>query len=55
MVQLVEKLHYSRNVEGSISDVVIGIFHWFNSSLRSMVLGSTQMLTKTGTTGISWD
>lgn len=31
---------------GSISDVVIGIFHWFNSSFLSMVLGSTQMLAK---------
>ena len=29
----------NRNVVGSIPDGVIGIFHWHNTSARSMALG----------------
>jgi hypothetical protein len=33
-------------VAGSILDGVIGIFHWHNSSGRTMALGLTQSLTE---------
>ena len=36
----------SRKVAGSIPHDVIGIFHWHNSSGRTMTLGSTQPLTE---------
>ena len=36
-------------VAGSISDVVIGVFHWHNLSGRIMGLGSTQPLTDKST------
>jgi hypothetical protein len=39
--------------EGSIPDGVIGIFHWRNSSDRTMALGSTQPLTEMSTRRIS--
>jgi len=38
----------SRKVAGAILDDVIGIFHWYNPSGRTMALGSTQLLTKGG-------
>ena len=34
----------SRKVAGSIPDGVMGIFHWFNPSGRTMALGSTHLL-----------
>jgi len=34
-------------VEGSIPDVLIGIFDWLNPSGRTMVLGSSQPLRET--------
>jgi hypothetical protein len=43
----------NRKVAGSIPDV-IGIFHWHNPSGRTMVLGSTQILTETNTSDIFW-
>ena len=39
----------SRKVAGSIPDGVIGIFHWYNPSGRTMALGSTQPLTEMST------
>ena len=44
----------SRKVAGSIPDGVIGIFHWYNHSGRTMTLGSTQRLTEMSTRDISW-
>jgi hypothetical protein len=44
----------SLKVAGSISDGVIGIFHWHNPSGRTMVLGSTHPPTEMSTTNISW-
>jgi hypothetical protein len=44
----------NRKVAGSISDGVSGIFHWHNSSGRTMALGSTQPLTEMSTRNISW-
>ena len=41
-------------VAGSIPEGVIGIFHWYSPSGRSMALGSTQPLTEMNTTCISW-
>jgi hypothetical protein len=43
--------HYatSRKVLGSVSDGVIGIFHWHNPAGRTVALGSIQFLTE-----ISW-
>jgi hypothetical protein len=38
----------------SISDGIIGIFHWHNPSGRTMALRSTQPLTEMSTTDISW-
>jgi len=43
-----------RKFEGSISYGVIAIFQWHNPSGRTMVVGSTQPLTETSTTNISW-
>ena len=47
--------HYatSLQVTGSITDGVIGIFHWHNPSGRNRTLGSTQPLTETSTKNIS--
>ena len=47
MAQLVEALSYK--VAGSIPDGVIGLFHWHNSSGRTLALGPTQPLTKMST------
>jgi hypothetical protein len=44
----------SRKVAGSISDGVTGIFHWHNSSGRTMALGLTRPLTEMSTRNISW-
>jgi elongation factor P hydroxylase len=44
----------SWKVAGSIPDGVIGIFHWYNPSGRTMALGSTQPLTEMSTRNISW-
>jgi hypothetical protein len=43
--------HYatSHKVVGSIPDDVITFFNWPNRSRRSMVLGSTQLLTEMST------
>ena len=41
-------------VAGSITDVVIGIFHSHNPSGRTMALGSTQPLTEVSTRIIPW-
>ena len=45
--------HYASNrqVAGSISDDVIGVFQWHNPSGRTMALGSTQPLTEMSTWG----
>jgi len=44
----------NQKVAGSIPDDVIGIFHCYNPSDRSMDLGSTQPLTEMSTRSISW-
>jgi hypothetical protein len=43
----------SRKVACSIPDVVKGIFHWHNSSGRTMALGLTQPLTEMSTRNVS--
>ena len=42
----------SRKVAGSISDGVIGIFHWRNPSRRAIALGLTQPVTEMSTRNI---
>jgi len=37
-----------------IPDCVIGIFHWYNLSCRTMALGFTQPVTEMSTRNISW-
>jgi hypothetical protein len=44
----------NRQVAGSFPDGVIGIFQWHNPVGRTMVLGSTQLLTEMSTRCISW-
>ena len=44
----------SRKVAVSISDGVIGIFHWHTPSGCTMALGLTQPLTEMNTRNISW-
>ena len=44
----------SRKVVGSITDGVIGIFHWHNPSGRTLAVWSTQPLTEMSTRNISW-
>jgi hypothetical protein len=44
----------SRKVAGSITSAFIGIFHWHNSSGRTMALGLTQPLKVLSTRIISW-
>ena len=48
--------HYATNrqVAGSISDGVIGIFQCHNPSGRTMIRGSTQSLTEMSTRCVSW-
>jgi len=43
----------SRQVAGSILDIVIGIFHWHNPFGRTMALGSTQIPREMSTVNIS--
>jgi hypothetical protein len=43
-----------RKIVGSIPDNVIGIFHCYNSSGRTMSLGLTQPLTEMSTRNILW-
>jgi hypothetical protein len=44
----------SRKVAGSIPDEVIGFFSLLNSSSRTMILGSTQLLTEMSTGIFLW-
>jgi hypothetical protein len=44
----------SRKIAGSIPDGVIGSFHWYNPSGRTMALGLTQPVTEISTRNISW-
>jgi hypothetical protein len=44
----------NKKVAGSIPDGVRGIFHWHNSSDRTMTLGSIQPPTEMSTRRISW-
>ena len=44
----------NRRVAGLIPDGAIGIFHWHNSSDRTVVLGSTQPLREMSTRSIFW-
>jgi hypothetical protein len=55
-VLIMQSFHFatSRKVAGSIPDGVIGIFHWFNPSGRTMALGSTQPLTEMSTRNVFW-
>jgi len=43
-----------RKVAGSISDGVIGIFHWHNPTYRTMFFGLTKPLIEMSTRNISW-
>jgi hypothetical protein len=43
-----------RKVVGLIPDGVIGIFHCYNPSGRTIALGSTKPLTEMSTRNISW-
>ena len=45
----------SRKVAGSIPDGIIGIFHWYNPSGRTMALGLIQPLTDMSIRNISWE
>ena len=49
MAQWLRRCATNRKVASSISDSVIGIFHWHNPSDRTMALGSTQPLTEMST------
>jgi len=44
----------SRKVEGSVPDVVIGIFHLHNTSGRTVAVVSTQHLIEMSTRNVSW-
>jgi hypothetical protein len=44
----------SRKFAGSITDSVIEIFHWLDTSDRTVALGSTQTLKEMSTTDIFW-
>jgi hypothetical protein len=44
----------SRKIAGSIPNGIIGIFHWFDSSGLTVVLGSTQRLTEMCFMDLSW-
>jgi hypothetical protein len=41
----------NRKGAGSVPDRIDGIFHWLNSSSRTMALGSTQYLMRRSTRG----
>ena len=53
VAQLLRCRATNRKVAGSIPDSVIGIFHWYNPSDRTMALGSAQPLTEMSTRSIS--
>ena len=53
MAQWLRRCATNQKVTGSISDSIIGIFHWHNLSDRTMALGSTQPLTEMSTRRIS--
>jgi hypothetical protein len=44
----------NRQVAGFFHNGVIGIFHWYKPSGRTMALGSTQSLTEMNTKNVSW-
>ena len=52
-MQLVEALRYKPEGCGFDSDGVIGIFHFYNLSGRTVALASTQPLTEMSTRNIS--
>jgi hypothetical protein len=54
LVHFAITVKYWYTILKSIPNGVIGIFHWHNSSGRTMALGSTQALTEMSTRGISW-
>jgi len=54
VVQLVKACATSRKLAVSIPNGATGIFHLHNPSGRTMVLGSTQLLTEMSTRIISW-
>jgi len=54
VAQLVEAQRYNLEGRGFDSDGVNEIFHWHNSSGRTMALGLTQPLTEMSTRNISW-
>jgi hypothetical protein len=53
VAQLVEAPRYKSEGRGSIPDGVIGIFHWHNTSDRTMAMGLTQPLAEMSTRNIS--
>jgi hypothetical protein len=50
---LIEVLRYKPEGSGFDSRGVIGIFHWYNPSCRTMALGLNQPLTEMSTMNIS--
>ena len=54
VAQWLRRCATNRKVAGSIPADVIGIFHWLNSSDRTMAFGSTQPLTEMSTRSIYW-
>ena len=54
MAQLVEALRYKPEGRGLIPDGVNGIFHFLNSSGRTMALASAEPLTEMRTRDIFW-
>ena len=54
VAQLFEALRCKPQGRGFDSDSVIGFFHWHNPSGRTMVLGSTQLLTEMSTRNVFW-
>jgi len=54
VAQFVYALRYNQKVSGSITDGVIGIFHWHNPSGHTVALELTQLLTEMSTRNISW-
>ena len=52
VAQLAEALRYK--AVGSIPDSIIGIYHWRNTSGRTMALGLIQYLTEMSIMNIFW-
>jgi len=48
-------MRYKRKVAVSIPDEVIGIFHWFNPSGRTIALRSTQPVTEMSARCVFWE